>query len=196
MDRMSFVPGADARKQMENCNGLIFFGRQGAVECANEYIFPSGQNILYQTVSAALSEGDEVDITFELKENEDMDLEDEGATKATFTDKTTGRKKVLWEVSNTSEGLGDAQIERAYNAYRNVLAAHLGVPPPPPLQDCEPATFAAGSRKYSHFPRPLSLQYPPSLWRVVVFRRAFWRLHVLPGISYRLHNPHPSHARL
>ncbi|KIM90599.1 hypothetical protein PILCRDRAFT_84538 [Piloderma croceum F 1598] len=126
---MSFVPGADAR----------------AVDYANEYIFPSGQNILYQTVSAALSEGDEVDITFELKENEDMALEDERTTKAIFTDKTTGKKKVLWEVSNTSDGLGDAQIERAYNAYRKVLVAHLGVSPPPLLQDCGPTASAAGS---------------------------------------------------
>jgi hypothetical protein len=131
---------------MEDCNGLIFFGRQGAVDFADEFIFPSGQNILYQTVAAALSEGDKVDITFELKENEDEDLEDEGTTKAIFTDQTTGRKKVLWEVSNTSEGLREVQIERAYNAYRNALSTHLGVPPPLPLRGSETMTSEAESR--------------------------------------------------
>jgi hypothetical protein len=125
---------------MEDCDGHIFFGRLGAIDYADEYIFPTGQNILYQTVGAALSQGDEIDITFELKEDENDDLEEEGTTKAIYTDQATGRKKVLWEVGKTNEGLMEAQMVRAYNAYRNAMAGHLGVQQPSPLQGSTPIT--------------------------------------------------------
>jgi len=131
MDRMSFVPGADARIQIEECGGRIFFGRKAAIDYGDTFIFPSGQNILFQTSMVALSEGDEIEITFDLWEAEDEgeDVEDAGSTKATFTDQTTGKTKVLWEVGDKDVGLSDQQIGRAYNAYHRAMAAHLGVPP-------------------------------------------------------------------
>jgi hypothetical protein len=139
MDRMSFIPGAPHREYIENAAGHIFFGRPVALDFADTFLSHPSHNILYQLVSACLSEGDQVDIWFGARdprpdEASDPDGEPVGHTWATLTaDAQPGSTSVLWDVGRDTAPVLEGHAVRAFNAYRRALAEYQGVPAPTPL---------------------------------------------------------------
>jgi len=140
MDRMSFVPGPEARQEIENANGHIFFGRAAALDYAEEFIF-NGESamhlLLFALVGACLSVGDKVDIKFGLRnpnasEEEDPTGELIGHTWATVTE-SNGKERLLWEVGRRTEPISEEGAVRAYNVYRSALATFKGVSQPEPV---------------------------------------------------------------
>ncbi|KAL2022154.1 hypothetical protein VTK56DRAFT_5983 [Thermocarpiscus australiensis] len=149
MDRMNFIPGSQAREQIQSARGHIYFDRRTALAFADELVAKapcvqtSELSILYQTMLTCLSEGDQVDIWFGLRDadpakGDEVDPSGElvGHTWATLRT-ADGREKTLWEVGRRTPPLSDAQAVRAFNAYRDALAAFRGEPPPErlPLPD-------------------------------------------------------------
>ncbi|PKS06142.1 hypothetical protein jhhlp_007459 [Lomentospora prolificans] len=147
MDRIRFIPGKEAKDQMFEANGLIYFGREVAADMADEFILRcpnaaqrwSEINIVYQTALACLSEGDRIDIRFGLRDtNEAAGLppypsgELIGHTWATLT-AAGGGERVIWEVGRDTPPAGHPYGDRAFNAYREAVAAFLGEEPPAPL---------------------------------------------------------------
>jgi hypothetical protein len=154
MDRMNFIPGKEAQDEIFAAQGHIFFDRQTALNFADEFILKSppalaGQtggnsnfnpSILYQTMLTCLSEGDQVDIWFGLREpdpskGDEIDPSGElvGHTWATLrTAAGDGRDnlKYLYEVGRRTPPLSDAQAVRAFNAYRDALAVFRREQPP------------------------------------------------------------------
>ena len=175
MNRMSFIPGAAVREQIENADGRIFFGRDCARDFAQEYIAkaPSGlQPILYQTVLACLSIGDMAEIQFGLREptsSEEVDPTGEliGHTWATLTE-ANGNHKLLWEVGRRTELVRSECAVKAFNGYRNALAAFNGVSEPPELPVSIPASAAmpparAGTTIISRALSPSNLYFASGL---------------------------------
>ncbi|GAB1318509.1 VOC domain-containing protein [Madurella fahalii] len=145
MDRMCFIPGPEAKDELFKAQGHIFFDRRTALDFADEFVLkaPGGQNgntsILYQTMLTCLSEGDQVDIWFGLRDADpakgdevDPSGEQVGHTWA-ILHTADGREKHLWEVGRRTPPPSDAQAVRAFNAYRDALAVFRGEQPPQPL---------------------------------------------------------------
>ena len=143
MDRMSFIPGAEAREEIHKAEGHIFFQRPAALSYADEFLqapaFAGASEslpVIYQTVLACLSDGDQVDVWFGLRDAEGQDElpsgEPVGHTWATL--KTAdGKETPLWEVGRGTPSAGEAHAVRAFNAYRQALAAFKGEQQPSPL---------------------------------------------------------------
>jgi len=143
MDRMSFVPGQEARDEIFNAGGHIAFDRKAALDFADTFIkqAPLGcggpLQLVYQTMLACLSEGDVVHIWFGLRkpspaqhEDDDPAGEHVGYTWASHRN-ADGRERCLYEVGRQTPAWPDAHATRAFNAYRTTLAAFLGHQPPP-----------------------------------------------------------------
>lgn len=146
MDRMGFVPGPQAKEQIFNAQGHMFFSRQTALDFADEFIMnaPGGCGgahlpLLYQKTLACIREGDQVDIWFGLRDPDPAAGQDEypsgelvGHTWALF--KTTdGRERHLWEVGRRTPAAGEAHAARAFNAYREAMARFHGQETPAPI---------------------------------------------------------------
>ncbi|KAK5998699.1 hypothetical protein PT974_01081 [Cladobotryum mycophilum] len=145
MDRMRFIPGKEAKDEIFDAKGRIFFSRECAISYADEYVMKapnlggSQLSILYQTMLACMSEGEQVDILFGLRSPDPAQGqevypsgEDVGHTWAIL--KTPdGKEKHLWEVGRRTPALGDAYAARAFNAYRTAMAGFLGEQPPEPF---------------------------------------------------------------
>ena len=146
MDRMDFVPGPQAKEQIFNAQGHMFFSRQTALDFADEFIMnaPSGSGdahlpLLYQTMLACINEGDQVDIWFGLRDPDPTAGQEDlpsgelvGHTWALF--KTIdGKERHLWEVSRQTPVAGDAYAARAFNAYREAMARFHGRETPAPI---------------------------------------------------------------
>ncbi|KAK2785330.1 hypothetical protein FQN52_008527 [Onygenales sp. PD_12] len=131
MDRMSFIPGAPAREAIENASGRIFTTRIGALDYADEFILkcPSGpQPLLYQLFLAMLSDGDELEIKFGLRDPTNTEEDDPageliGHTWALLKD-ANGGEKLLWEVGRKTAPISDADAAKAFNAYRQLLGTY------------------------------------------------------------------------
>ncbi|PGH27076.1 hypothetical protein AJ80_01262 [Polytolypa hystricis UAMH7299] len=141
MDCMSFVPGPSAREAIENANGRILIRRDTMMQYVNEYILncPSGpQPMLYQVFLNLVSEeqGPEIEVKFSIRDPTTTEEEDPageliGHAYAIHKDVSGGlSEKLLWEVGRRTPSLADADVARAFNAYRRVLAAHQGISPP------------------------------------------------------------------
>lgn len=171
MDCMSFVPGLAARDAIEEANGRITGRREDAIRFAGEFVLncPSGpQPLLYQTCIAMMKNGDEVDIRFNIREPTATEEEDPageliGHAWATLKDGVGGNEKFLWEVGRRTQPLSDADVAKAFNAYRVLLAAHNGLPVPEPVQiptDETPAPTTAAAAVPA--PRAISRALSPS----------------------------------
>ncbi|KAL1955498.1 hypothetical protein VTO42DRAFT_8524 [Malbranchea cinnamomea] len=153
MERMSFVPGHTAREAIENANGRIIARRDDAIRFANEFVLncPNGsQPLLYQTFLTMLNDGDELDIRFNIREPTATEEEDPageliGHSWATLKNFATGSEKLLWEVGRRTQPLSDADVAKAFNAYRCSLATHQGIPVPQPVPISPPAHQAQTS---------------------------------------------------
>ncbi|PGH16706.1 hypothetical protein AJ79_01579 [Helicocarpus griseus UAMH5409] len=129
MDRMSFVPGTPALDAIENANGRIYTTRAGAIDYANEFILkcPSGpQPLLYRLFLTMLSDGDELEIKFSLRdptrtEHDDPAGELVGHTWAVLK-AATGGEKLLYEVGRKTDPISDVDAAKAFNGYRKLLA--------------------------------------------------------------------------
>ncbi|KXX75643.1 hypothetical protein MMYC01_204547 [Madurella mycetomatis] len=130
--------GQAAKDEIFSAQGHIFFDRRTALAFADEFVLKAqcGQNdntsVLYQTVLTCLSEGDQVDIWFGLRDadpakGDEVDPSGElvGHTWAILRT-ADGREKHLWEVGRRTPPPSDAQAVRAFNAYRDALAVFLG----------------------------------------------------------------------
>lgn len=170
MDRMGFVPGPDARKEIENAQGRIIFGRQTALDIADEFLFGGPcclHPTLYALVGACVSEDDQVEINFGLRDPiawDEVDASGElvGYTWATLTEGQAKRKTVLWEVGRRTAPIHDSLAQRAFNLYRNVLADSQNVPAPAmvPLSSQSPTDSSASSN--SSAPPAISRALSPS----------------------------------
>lgn len=142
MDRMRFIPGPEAKNEVFGAQGHIFFDRQTALGFADEFVLNSpcshngNTSVLYQTMLSCLSEGDQVDIWFGLRDadpakGDEIDPSGElvGHTWATLRT-ADGKEKHLWEVGRRTPPPSDAQAVRAFNAYRDALAVFRGEQPP------------------------------------------------------------------
>ncbi|KJZ73414.1 hypothetical protein HIM_07208 [Hirsutella minnesotensis 3608] len=146
MERMSFIPGPQASEQIFNSQGHLFFSRQTAIDFANEFVMkaPGGCSTprlatCYQTMKACLSEGDQVDIWFGLRDPDPAIGQDElpsgelvGHTWAVVKP-ALGKERSLWEVGRRTPPAGEVHAIRAFNAYREAMAKHLGHDAPKPL---------------------------------------------------------------
>ncbi|PNY24068.1 Uncharacterized protein TCAP_05992 [Tolypocladium capitatum] len=135
MDRMNFVPGPQAKEQIFNAQGHMFFSRQTAVDFADEFIMnaPGGCGgahlpLLYQTMLACLNEGDQVGIWFGLRDPDPAAGQEEypsgelvGHSWA-LVKTTDGRERHLWEVGRRTPAAAEAHAARAFNAYREAMA--------------------------------------------------------------------------
>jgi hypothetical protein len=137
MDRMSFIPGAQAREEIFAAQGRITADRACALDFAETFILPAGAPPhVYQAALAALSAHERIEISFSLQPGEEMESgELPGVTTAELVDLDSGARTLLWEVGRRTELLGDAHAERAFRAYQRKLAAHLGTPVPGPADD-------------------------------------------------------------
>ena len=155
MDRMSFVPGAEAREQIQNA-GHIVVDRETAVEYVDkfaEYLMriPTKDTngtmrygVMYTTILSSLSIGDRIDIKYggrspTTPEDGDPSGELIGFTWATFVG-ADGREKVLWDFGRDTEPLSDEYAMIAFNLYRKSLAEFKGIPEPEPLPTTIPST--------------------------------------------------------
>lgn len=142
MDRMSFIPGKEKREFFHDAEGHIFFGRQTAMEFADEFLPPFPEyTVLNMQMMHCLAEDDEVDIWFGLTDDDvaeggeepPQDRELPGRTWASITRKQkTEEKKTFLEVGRDTMPTPLKHATRAFNAYRRELAAHQGVTEPSP----------------------------------------------------------------
>ncbi|KAJ6441433.1 hypothetical protein O9K51_04983 [Purpureocillium lavendulum] len=146
MDRMGFIPGPQAKEQIFNAQGHMFFSRQTALDFADEFIMnaPGGAgsphlSILYQTMLACISDGEQVDIWFGLKNpdpaagHEEFPSGELVGHSWALVRTTDGKERPLWEVGRKTPIAGDAFAARAYNAYCEAMARFLGREPPSPV---------------------------------------------------------------
>ncbi|KAM4055773.1 hypothetical protein HRG_008373 [Hirsutella rhossiliensis] len=147
MERMGFVPGPQAKEQIFNAQGHLFFSRQTALDYAEEFIkkAPDGYTDAhirthYQSMKACLGEGDQVDIWFGLRDpnpargqHQDPSGELVGHTWA-LVKTADGNERQLWEVGQETPPMGEAHAARAFNAYREAMARHLNMEAPEPVQ--------------------------------------------------------------
>jgi hypothetical protein len=115
MDRISFIPGAQAREEIFDAQGRIFANRACALDFADEFILPcmaSGTTHVYQAALAAIGTHEQIEITFGLRDagpgEEFPSGELPGMTTAALVD------------------LDDAYAARAFRAFRRKVAEHLG----------------------------------------------------------------------
>ncbi|OAQ67648.1 hypothetical protein VFPPC_13558 [Pochonia chlamydosporia 170] len=181
MDRMAFIPGAEAKDEIFKAAGHIFFQRSTAIAYADEFLMKAPQpvtGITYQTMLACMSEGDQVDIWFGLRDPDPSQGheifpsgEPVGHTWAIL--KTAdGNEKTLWEVGRATPAVGDAHAARAFNAYREAFGRFKGLPLPQPVPiDVEKAHVPAPQNEkpvISHALSPANLYYASSrMWYFV-----------------------------
>lgn len=132
MDRMSFIPGREAREEIEEAGGHISMTRDAVLDFLDSVALPNllgppGGNILYATLLASLSVGDKLDIYYGLrdcKEGEEVDPGGElvGFTWATVTE-SGGMEKKLWEVGRSSPKADHGFALDAFNLYRATLGS-------------------------------------------------------------------------
>jgi len=153
MDRMRFIPGKEAKEQIFDAKGHIYFGKETALDFADHFLvdsIPLGGNnslcITYQTMLACMSDNDKVDIYFGLRDvkpeqGEEQDPTGEliGHTWATLTEpdpNSEGQTKtrILWEVGRATPPMQDAHAARAFNAYRFTLGSALEMDVPEDLE--------------------------------------------------------------
>lgn len=145
MDRMGFIPGPQAKEQIFNAQGHMFFSRQTALDFADEFIMnaPGGAgnpnlSILYQTMLACISEGEQVDIWFGLKNpdpaagHEEFPSGELVGHSWALVRTADGKERHLWEVGRKTPAMGDAWAARAYNAYCEAMGRFLGRDVPAP----------------------------------------------------------------
>lgn len=130
MDRMSYIPGAEARREVEDANGHIFFTKETALDYVDEFL-SGGPPILYQVALASLSDGDRVDIKFDVLGPDDAGEGPggEGFSWATVTE-SSGDEKLLWKSAPGTESLSPQLAVEAFNFYRNGLADFKNEPTP------------------------------------------------------------------
>lgn len=178
MDRMAFIPGAEAKDEMFKAEGHIFFQRSTASAYCDEFLATAlGQvsSITFQTMLACLSEGDQVDIWFGLRDPDQSKGQEElasgepvGHTWAVLNT-ADGRKQTLWEVGRATPAAGEAHAARAFNAYRDALAFFKDEEPPPHVpvdvnQANMPAEFN-GKPVISHALAPANIYHASSrMW--------------------------------
>lgn len=154
MDRMSFIPGPQAKAEIHDAEGRLFFDRAAALDYADEFIWnaPNGglarsphMRLLYPLVGACLSEGDRVDVWFGLRKPDTEDGEqvyasgeDIGHTWAVLTH-ADGRTQTVWEVGRDTPCPGEAYGKRAFDGYRQALAEYEEVSTLPPSNSVEEA---------------------------------------------------------
>jgi hypothetical protein len=151
MQRMSFIPGPDAREYIHEVKGRLIVDHGALIALADDFIMncPSGPNsLLYQICLSALSRNDTIDIHFGLRdvgegERKDEDGELVGHTWAihnTVLENGEKRSKTLWDVGRDSPLQSLEVANRAFLQYQYALAQHqeVVVPPPPPLQLMRP----------------------------------------------------------
>lgn len=178
MDRIRFVPGQEAKDEIHNAQGRIFFTRPCVLDYADTFIqqVPGGcvgphLPILYQTMLACLSEGEQVDIVFGLRSPDPalgQELyssgEDVGHTWAIH--KTVdGSERHLWEVGRATPAAGEVHATRMFNAYRAAVAGLLGEPAPTPLPVLaaeQPGVVTAGMPGSLHGKPTISRALAPS----------------------------------
>ncbi|KID95883.1 hypothetical protein MAJ_08190, partial [Metarhizium majus ARSEF 297] len=140
MDRMASRPGAEANEELFKAAGHISFQRPTAIAYADEFLLRAPQptaGITYQAMLACMSEGDQVDVWFGLRDA-DPSLghdtvpsgEPVGHTWA-ILQSANGKQETLWEVGRATPSAGDAHAARAFNAYREAFARFQGLASPP-----------------------------------------------------------------
>jgi hypothetical protein len=134
MDRISFIPGAQAREEIFDAKGRICVDRPCAIDFANEFILPcvaSGTVHVYQATLAAVGAHEQLEISFGLRDarpgEEFASGELPGMTTAELVNLDTSARLLLWEVGRCTATLDDAYAARAFHAYRRKLSAHLGM---------------------------------------------------------------------
>lgn len=134
MDRMGFIPGPQAKTEIHEAEGRIYFNRAAALDYSDEFLVncPGGGlarsphlRFLLQVVGACLSEGDLVDVYFGMREVGAGEREDPGGelighTWAVLTH-ADGRKETVWEVGRDTPFAGEAYAQRAFNGYRQAM---------------------------------------------------------------------------
>lgn len=181
MDRMAFIPGAEAKDEVFKAAGHVFFQRSTALAYADEFLTKAPipmTGIPYQTMMACMSEGDQVDIWFGLRDADPSQGheifpsgEPVGHTWAIL--KTAdGKEKTLWEVGRATPSVGDAHAARAFNAYREAFARFKNLPIPQAVPvDTEKAHVPPSHNDnpvISHALSPANLYYGSSrMWYFV-----------------------------
>jgi hypothetical protein len=181
MDRMAFIPGAEAKDEIFKAAGHVFFQRSTAMAYADEFLVKAPQpvtGIPYQTMMACLSEGDQVDIWFGLRDPDtslghELFSSGEPVGHSWAVLKTAdGKEQTLWEVGRATPSLGDAHAARAFNAYREAFARFKGLPAPQavPVDGSQARVPAPQNNKpvISHALAPANLYYAASrMWYFV-----------------------------
>ncbi|KJK79241.1 hypothetical protein H634G_05481 [Metarhizium anisopliae BRIP 53293] len=174
MDRMALTPGAEAKDELFKAAGHISFQRPTAIAYADEFLLRAPQpttGITYQAMLACMSEGDQVDVWFGLRDA-DPSLghdtlpsgEPVGHTWA-ILQSADGKQETstLWEVGRATPSVGDAHAARAFNAYREALARSQGLASPPAVPvDADKARVPPpqhGKPVMSHALSPANLYY-------------------------------------
>jgi hypothetical protein len=150
MDRMSFIPGREAREEIEEAGGHISMSRDAVIDfldsVATPRIFgPPGGSTLYLALLACLSIGDKLDIYYGLRDYEEGEERDPGGELVGFTwavmTESSGKERKLWEVGRRSLKIDDRFAVDAFNLYRTTL----------------------GSFQKAHVPQPRSYNPPVDL---------------------------------
>ncbi|EFY86986.1 hypothetical protein J3459_017602 [Metarhizium acridum] len=140
MDRMAFIPGAEAKDELFKAAGHVFFQRPTAIAYADEFLLKAAQpmtGITHQAMLSCMSEGDQVDIWFGLRDPEPSlghDMVPSGQPVGhtwAILKSTDGKQETLWEVGRATPSMGDAHAARASNAYREAFARFQELPLPP-----------------------------------------------------------------
>ncbi|KAK9438196.1 hypothetical protein VB005_09204 [Metarhizium brunneum] len=158
MDRMALTPGAEAKEELFKAAGHISFQRPTAIAYADEFLLRAPQpmaGITYQAMLACMSEGDQVDVWFGLRDADpSLGHDTLPSGEPTWT---------LWEVGRATPSVGDAHAARAFNAYREALARSQGLASPPAVPvDADKARVPPpqnGRPVMSHALSPANLYY-------------------------------------
>ncbi|KYK62077.1 hypothetical protein DCS_03222 [Drechmeria coniospora] len=165
MDRMIYVPGPQAKEQIFQAQGHMFFSRQTALDFADEFVRKApggctGPHLpqLYERMRTCLGEGEQVDIWFGLCRPDTTAGQEElssgelvGHTWALHRT-ADGEEKHLWEVGRGTPAMGEAFAARAFNAYREAMARFLGKGPPPAVLVDQTGMAAERPREFKRKP--------------------------------------------
>lgn len=138
MDRMSFIPGTEAREEIVNAEGHLSITRDAVGGYVDEFapslVSGPGGNILYSVLLATLSVGDKLDIYTGLRDYNEGEEKDPGGELVGFTwvtlTEANGAERKLWEVGRRTSRMDERFAIDAFNLYRASLSSFKNAGPP------------------------------------------------------------------